>query len=85
MYPADPRGACHWLVDGKCSIHEIGKPYECQRAHHSLSEDVHTQNHKFAADAWNTPEHQKKIEELYGDEPEAQEMSIMDWFMGGWR
>jgi hypothetical protein len=83
MYPADPRGRCHWLVDGKCSIHDLGKPYECQKAHHSLPPDAHTKNHEAAANAWRTDEHQKTIKELYGDEPVAEELGLLDYLLGG--
>ena len=71
MYPGNPRGCCHWFVNGKCAIHELGKPYECARSHHSLSLGTGRANHKRAADAWRPKEHQDMIVELYGEEPEA--------------
>lgn len=30
----DPRGVCHWFVDGKCRIHQLGKPAECAELVH---------------------------------------------------
>lgn len=61
-FPFNPMGQCHWLKDGLCEIHEKGKPFECaQNMHDGTDPRVH---HEAVAMAWNTPEHQKQIEDL---------------------
>src|SRR5271154_3645616 len=39
MFPGNPKGECHWFKKGKCSIHELGKPRECQMLGHREEED----------------------------------------------
>jgi hypothetical protein len=34
LIPADPRGVCHWLIQGRCTIHTLGKPAECAELTH---------------------------------------------------
>lgn len=73
MMPVDSTGECHWFVDGKCAIHDLGKPFECQQLDHSK-----VNHHEAAADRWRDEEHQQMIEDLYGEQPYAPEASIFD-------
>jgi hypothetical protein len=68
MFPGDPEGACHWFKEGKCAVHALGKPSECQRAGHTLERNQTRLNHTAIARAWIN--HQDMIRDLYGKEPE---------------
>jgi hypothetical protein len=76
MSPFDARGVCHWFKNGKCAVHKLGKPYECGAYHHTDNGEVN--HHRDAADAWNKPEHQDKIRELLGREPEVPDYTLAD-------
>lgn len=81
-FDRDPRGKCAWLKDGRCSIHELGKPFECAAYHHTDDEPGH---HREAAEAWNAPEHQERIKRLLGREPVAAgDWGILDTLGLGW-
>lgn len=84
MFDRDPRGRCHWYVAGKCAIHELGKPFECAAYHHT-EKDIKPR-HRGVAVAWNKPEHQAKVRELLGREPEVTgSFSLFDMLgLGGW-
>lgn len=77
-YPKFPEGQCKFLVDGLCTIHEKGKPFECVALNH-----VEEYNHADTAKAWNKPEHQAQIEMLLGRKPEAKILTMMDVLFGG--
>jgi Fe-S-cluster containining protein len=83
MFGSDPRGTCVWFKEGKCAIHEQGKPFECAAYHHSDDPKAGAPHHHEAAMAWNAPEHQGKIKELLGREPVAVSMSPFGLF-GAW-
>jgi hypothetical protein len=69
MFDGDPRGACRWLQDGKCAIHQLGKPFECAAYHHADTEEAVSQRHEETAQAWTGE--QDRIRKLLGREPEA--------------
>lgn len=75
MYPPDPRGACHWYKDGKCAIHALGKPAECQGLGHKNGETV-TADREEIVEAWKGE--QQMVRDLYGSELIAPETSIFD-------
>jgi len=79
MFPANPKGECHWFKNGKCSIHELGKPIECQLLGHSEAEPK-ISNHERAMKTWDNPKAQQMIRDLYGKEPEAEEYSMFESF-----
>lgn len=82
MYPGDPRGhGCHWYVDGKCSIHEIGKPAECQMYHHDEAKNLSKDTGRPESVVMKWKSHQQRIRDLYGAEPEKQPYSFLD-FLG---
>ena len=62
LYPADPRGRCHWFVDGKCVIHVCGKPAECMQLGHKDGRNVHADRAQIVA-AWR--DQQELIHQLY--------------------
>lgn len=67
MYPGDPEGVCSLLDDeGRCTVHEHGKPFECAQ----LTHDGHADHFQVAL-AW-VP-YQNQIRELLGHEPETSE------------
>lgn len=87
MFDRDPRGKCVWYVDGKCQIHELGKPFECAAYHHTDDADreIVRERHCKTALAWHRPEHQEKIEELLGRKPQSGGgFSIFEALGGGW-
>lgn len=69
MFGGDPRGACRWLKDGRCEIHELGKPFECAAYHHTDDDISH--RHEEVARAWEKPEEQERIKALLGSEPQT--------------
>lgn len=73
IFDSDPKGACHWYKDGKCMIHALGKPAECQQLGHGNDGRLINPNHGKTADAWRATKHQKMVRDLYGEEPEASE------------
>ena len=75
MFPGNPEGRCHWLTeDGLCAIHDTGfKPAECQALTCQSSYDQSHDNHRAMRDAWNTRENQRRIRDLLGEEPVANE------------
>src|SRR5271167_926415 len=77
MFPANPKGECHWFKYGKCSIHTLGKPMECQMLGHPTKEPK-ISNHEKVMRMWKAEKHQKMIRDLYGAEPEAEESSFFD-------
>lgn len=66
MAEPDPRGTCVFFDDGKCGIHEQGKPRECQLYLHGMTGDEVSHNHRAMAEAWNEPERQEYINALLG-------------------
>lgn len=80
MYPFAPGGVCSLFKDGKCIIHDKGKPFECAEYLHSDPPSVIGNRHAATAQAWNAPEHQAKVKELLGREPVAREWDIVDTF-----
>jgi Fe-S-cluster containining protein len=75
MFDHDPRGECVWFIGGKCAVHDQGKPFECAAYHHADQKEKWSGAHQEAAVAWNSPEHQAKVKELLGRDPEKS---------GGW-
>lgn len=69
MFDGDPRGVCRWFIEGKCAIHDLGKPFECAAYHHTDTNDAARVHHKEAALAWKG-EHER-IKKLLGREPET--------------
>jgi hypothetical protein len=73
MFDGNPRGVCRWFAQGKCAIHELGKPFECAGYHHTDEvkgyETTIDPRHRQVAMAWNKPEHQKTVAALLGREP----------------
>jgi Fe-S-cluster containining protein len=51
QYPANPRGKCVFLVEGKCSIYAV-RPYECGVASHSDTEEKDILRHIEIAAKW---------------------------------
>jgi Fe-S-cluster containining protein len=82
-FASDPRGTCRWFVDGKCAIHDQGKPFECAAYHHSDEPKAGSPHHKEAAMAWNNPEAQARIRELLGRDPVAEPLVPFGLF-GAW-
>jgi hypothetical protein len=82
MFPANPRGTCHWYEDGKCAIHTLGKPAECQQLGHEGTTAVRAR-HEATAQTWKSKRHQQTIRELYGGEPQAETWSMLDMLLGG--
>lgn len=79
MFASDPRGQCVFYKDGLCSIH-VAKPHECKISLHGEQVNQHFE----VAQAWDTEESRKQIEELLGCKPVASgEFGILD--MLGWR
>ena len=84
MFDRDPTGVCRWFRDGKCAIHDLGKPHECAAYIHSEDDGIASKRHEDVAQAWNRPEHQEKIKQLLGREPESGgDWSIFDQMLGG--
>ncbi len=62
-FPEDPRGVCVFLTkDGKCEIHELGKPFECREA---LACEGEFTSHENVSLSW--VKHQSQIHKLLGD------------------
>lgn len=58
------RERCTFLVDGKCSIHEV-KPAECRKTGHRGEVYLHKRSlHRDIASAWNNEEAQAMIRRL---------------------
>lgn len=64
--PGDPRGVCHWLIKGRCTIHTLGKPAECAELTHvpGSTEDYVDMDREAMAATWLGA--QPWIEELFG-------------------
>lgn len=63
-FPSNPRGICTFFKNGKCEIHEYGKPHECAAlTHESAAKHVET------ARAWQS--HRQSIRDLLGRDPIA--------------
>ena len=62
-YPEDPRGACVFLVDGKCDIHEA-KPFECRSYVHTDNLAAGMDRRRTIVDAWRAEQHQKQCRDL---------------------
>lgn len=75
-FPGNPEGRCVFFDDGKCSIHEKGKPFECA----ALTHEPRKERHLETARAWT--EYQEQIHALLGRAPETTEYtpSIFDSF-----
>ena len=71
MCGGDPRGTCAWFMNGKCAIHEKGKPLECARLGHGPDGKMLSIKNEKIADMWRDPKQQKKIRKLLGREPET--------------
>ena len=67
----NPLGRCHWYGDdGKCGVHELGKPFECAQLTHGPDGDhEHAVSHEDVGLAWVG--HQDQIEKLLGRKPEG--------------
>ena len=60
LFPHDPRGRCVFFQDdGQCMIHPV-KPMECRETFHHEQPELHHQ----VAVLWDTPDLQRKMEEL---------------------
>lgn len=78
MYPYNPLGTCRWFKDGKCQVHEQGKPLECAKTYHgSTAKEVHRLRDDIVR-AWRTKENQAWIADLLGTAPKAPEPTIFD-------
>lgn len=64
-YDYDPRGTCIFFKDGKCSIYDKGKPFECSQYMHTDTQEQVSERHREVAMSWK--EHQETIEKLFGD------------------
>lgn len=71
-YPGDPKGACVFFVEGRCSIH-TAKPAECREYDHTKKPGV---ARKDIVARWR--QHQAQLTELLGHEP------IESEYEGGW-
>ena len=77
MYRANPKGQCIFYKDGKCSIYKA-RPHECRTYKHTDSRKIVEERHKAVAKSWDKIEHQDKVRELFGAEPQAAESSFID-------
>lgn len=69
-------GRCGFLTEsGLCSVHELGKPFECKDAFHG---EEHTLSHKEVADRWNTPKHQKLIQDLLDEKKKTSKVKVVE-------
>lgn len=76
-FPGDPRGACVFYKDGRCSIHPV-KPFEC-RTYWCGMKDGHTY-HRETAQAWGS--NQAQIEQLLGRVPVSKPFEGGDLTLG---
>jgi Fe-S-cluster containining protein len=76
-WPANPRGACVFFVDGRCAIY-AARPGECRRYLHGMTREQTDASVKTVVDAWRAEEHQQQIRDLLGREPQSEEYSIFD-------
>jgi hypothetical protein len=67
MFAANPHGRCHWYKDGRCAIHESGKPAECAFAHHDVSHAEYLRHRLGLVAAW--AKQQTLIARLLGRPP----------------
>jgi len=67
MFPGDPTGECAWYNGGRCAVHKLGKPAECQMLGHPFIKG----RHPAVARAWLP--FQGWIAELLGRQPEMSE------------
>lgn len=77
VVPFDPDGECVFFRNQRCNIHD-NKPFECSLYMHSDTRDEVRQRHEDVAKAWDTPEHQAKIVQLLGHDPEPPEFNFGD-------
>lgn len=75
----DPRGVCHWLIDGKCQIHTLGKPAECAQLHHGPNGEHLKGDRDAIASTWVGAE--EFIEEVTGDSFYRHEGGAFSLFM----
>ncbi len=61
----DPRGVCHWFVNGLCQIHEKGKPANCVELVHDETGKYVDVDREAIAKTWVG--HEKFIEEVTDD------------------
>ena len=81
MFDRDPRGTCVWFKDGKCAIHELGKPYECASWRHDTPEGCGQVVHHETARSW--ADHADKVRQLLGRDPESRgSWGLMDMLFG---
>lgn len=60
-------GRCHWLgEDGKCAVHEVGKPLECRHSAHEHSPKQARSFFYSIIGAWDNPVQQAKINSFLG-------------------
>jgi hypothetical protein len=67
MFPSNPHGRCHWYQDGRCAIHDSGKPAECAFAHHDVGHVDYLRHRLGLVAAW--AEQQPLIARLLGRPP----------------
>ncbi len=79
-YGLNPLGRCHWLIEGRCAIHEAGKPFECRMAHHDNG-PIGRRIHAEARDAWR--DHQQMIAGLLGRPPARKEQTLFEQLFDG--
>lgn len=79
LFPVHPFGTCHWFVEGKCQVHDLGKPHECADMHHRPDGSIEDEGTRDTFSApWCNPEAQQLIRDLYGSEPAVPPMSLLD-------
>ena len=78
MFTFNPIGVCIFLVDNRCSIHEV-KPYECRDALHGADSQYIRGRHREIARAWKNSKQQS---ELLGHKAHPIDQTESDNMMG---
>jgi hypothetical protein len=74
----DPRGVCHWLINGRCQIHNLGKPAECAELGHGEDGKRLKGDRDAIAATWKGAG--EWIEEVTGDYFVPHEAGILSFF-----
>jgi hypothetical protein len=79
------KGTCIFFEEGKCKIHEAGKPFECAAYHHSKDHDESLILHNSAAKTWDNDKARAQLKQLLGgrdpEQPEADFGDILGLMM----
>jgi hypothetical protein len=76
LVPFDPRGTCHWFVNGRCEIHTLGKPAECAELVHAPGGEYAQVDRQAIVDSWR--DNQQMVRDLYGRDLEPSDPDFTD-------